>query len=281
MPARDPDKIQRNPSGRSPNQTLQEITAEVKPVEGRLSLVHVTSAGYASRIFLDGQIVTKKCEVFDKHLVYLFLCQASYRRKGWEQNSDSLAMFPVAFILDPTKIGNPHQIYPFDTGAAVNGIYTNAHADGVYLEDFALSQDFDSVRKFIAWAFGSLDAYLHRKLKDPEQLSELYQQWQFVPAQFIHIARQAAPGHNEHPDGRAASIEVAYNKHLPLDGTVRCVIVPDAFLENTKTKEHNPILAEFLVKSGASIKVYKWHPGNAPSWHMAEVERLCREALGN
>jgi hypothetical protein len=279
MPARDPDKIQRNPSGRSPNQTLRDITANVPPVDGRLSLVHVTSAGYASQILQDEQIVTRKCEVFGEDLVYLFLCQASYRRKNWEKKSDSLSLFPVAFILDPTKIGNPRQIYPFDTGAAVNGLYRGAHADGVYLEDFALSQDLDSTRKFIAWAFGSLDGYLDRKLKDSGQLSETYDQWQFVPGQFIHIARQAAPGQNEHPDGRAASIEVAYANHLPLDGTVRCVIVPDAFLENSKTKNQNPILTDFLAKSGATIKVYRWRPNDAPNWHMAEVERLCREAL--
>jgi hypothetical protein len=281
MPARDPDKVQRNPSGRSPNQTLRDITANVPPVEGRLSLVHVTSAGYASQILRDEQIATKKCEVFEKHLIYLFLCQASYRRKDWEKKSDSLSMFPVAFILDPTKIGNPHQIYPFDTGAAVNGLYRDAHADGVYLEDFALSQDFDSARKFIAWAFGSLDRYLDRNLKGFEQLSATYDQWQFVPGQFIHIARQAAPGQNEHPDGRAASIEVAYDKHLPLDGTIRCVIIPDAFLENSKTKTKNSILMDFLAKTGADIKVYKWRPNDAPNWHMDEIERLCREALEN
>jgi hypothetical protein len=281
MPARDPDKIERNPSGRNPKQTLREIAAGQTPVEGRLSLVHVTSAGHASEILEQEQLVTKKCEVFEKHLVYLFLCHASYRRKDWEKKSDSLSMFPVAFILDPSKIGHPHQIYPFDTGAAVNGIYRGAHADGVYLEDFALSQDLDSTRRFIAWAFGSLNAYLDRKLKEEGQLSETYERWQFVPGQFIHIARQAAPGQNEHPDGRAASIEVAYDKHLPLYGSVRCIIVPDAFLVNTKTKNQNSILTEFLDKSGAAIKVYRWRPNDAPNWHMAEIERLCREEWEN
>jgi hypothetical protein len=280
MPAKDPDKIERNPSGRNPKQTLLEITGSETPVDGRLTLVHVTSAGHASEILEQEQLVTKKCEVFEKHLVYLFLCQATYRRKDWERKSKDLSIFPVAFILDPNKLGDPYHVYPFDTGAAVNGRYRGARADGVYLEDFALSQDLDSARRFISWAFGSLNSYLDRKLKDEAELSKTYEDWHFVAERFVHIARQAAPGQNEHPDGRAASIEVAYDKHVPLDAAVRCVIVPDAFLESSRTKNKNPVLTKFLRTSNASIKVYKWRPNDAPNWNMAEIERLCREEMG-
>jgi hypothetical protein len=279
MPAKDPDKIERNPSGRHPKQTLREITLSETPVDGRLTLVHVTSAGHASEILEQEQLVTKKCEVFEKHLVYLFLCHASYRRKDWDKKSESLSMFPVAFILDPTKVGNPYQIYPFDTGAAVNGLYRNAQTDGVYLEDFALAQDFDSVRRFITWAFGSLSGYLDRKLRDEAELSKTYQHWQFVPGRFVHIARQGAPGQNEHPDGRASSVEVAYDKHVPLHSAVRCIIVPDAFLEDATTKTQNPTLLEFARKYSVDIKVYQWRPNDAPNWHMSQVEKLCREEM--
>jgi hypothetical protein len=279
MPEKDPNKIPRNPAGRTPKQTLRDLTANVAPASGRLSLVHVTSTGYASEILRDEQISTRECDVFKRHLVYLFLCQATYRRKDWEQKSKDLSIFPVAFVLDPTKVGDPYQMYPFDTGAAVNGLYRGARADGVYLEDFALSQDLDSARKFIAWAFGSLNGYLDRKLNDEAALSETYEHWDFVQERFIHIARQAAPGQNEHPDGRAASIEVAYDKHVTLHSAVRCVIVPDAFLESARTKNKNPVLTKFLKTSDAAIRVYKWRPNDAPNWHMAEIERLCREEM--
>jgi hypothetical protein len=269
--------IKRNPSGRSPNHKLREIIADVPPAIGHLNLVHVTSAGFAKQILEDKQIVTRNCTVFGKDLVYLFLCHAAYRRKDWADKSDNLSIFPAAFVIDPEKLSTPFHIYPFDTGAAVDGYYKNAGADGVYLEDYALSQDLEGARKFIAWAFGSLSGYLNRTLRDEAELSDTYEGWDFVPGRFIHIARQAAPGHNDNPDGRAVALEFAYDRHVTLQGSARCLIIPDALLENPATGRQNTDLVNLARNCGIELRPYQWRPNDAPNWHMSQVEELCRK----
>jgi hypothetical protein len=274
---KDRNKLKRNPSSRTPERKLQDITADTPPAAGHLNLVHVTSAGFAKQILKDQKIVTRNCKVFGKDLVYLFLCHAAYRRKDWGDKSDNLSIFPAAFVMDPEKLGSPFHVYPFDTGAAVDGYYKDAGADSVYLEDYALSQDLEGARKFIAWAFGSIGGYLNRTLRDEEDLSKTYEQWDFVPARFIHIARQAAPGHNDNPDGRAAALEFAYDRHVSLPGSARCLIVPDALLENPTTGNQNLDLIKLARSCGVELKPYQWRPNDAPNWHMSQVEELCRK----
>jgi hypothetical protein len=279
MAEKDPNKIERIPKGVSPSRELITLAAKHEPATGPLTLIHVTSAGNALRILEANQLVTRDCEIFKKPLVYLFLCHAAYRRNRWDEKSSKLFNFPAAVILDPAKLGQPFHVYPFDTGAAVSGIYQDAQQDGVYLEEYALSNDVDGARRFITWAFGSLDRYLKRELKTTPELLDPLDPWNARADQFSKIARQAAKGNNKNPDQRAATIEFAYDQNVPLKDIVRCIIVPDALLENPRTKTQNLDLLGFAKICGAEIKPYKWSSNDAPNWHMDQIEKLCHEEL--
>lgn len=279
MPDRDPNKIKRRTGSAPLKQTLREITAKVPPVEGRLDLIHVTSAGFASGILEAGKVEVRFCKEFQKPLVYLFVCQAAYRRSDWDEKSDNSSIFPAAFIIDPTKLSfPPYHVYPFDTGAALQGRYTNAAADGVFLEDYALEQSLDHIKRFIRWAFGTLDKYKDQELLDHDSLRKTYKSFHHAVDRYIHIVRQSSRSQNQFPDQRAASIEVAYDQHLPLKA-VRCAIIPDVLIEDPYDRSPNTSLVGILSKHKIQYRLYSWRANDTPESHMQELERLCREEM--
>src|SRR5215468_10821505 len=88
-----------------------------------LPLVHTSAAYFLKQILREKKLSATPCSVFKgEDLLYFFVGRPAYKKeieleaRYWE--------LPCCFILEYEVIGARH-IYPFDTGAFVNGLYPN------------------------------------------------------------------------------------------------------------------------------------------------------------
>jgi len=211
----------------------------------------------------------QKCKVFKKELVYFYAAKPAYRLKRGDEPTDLQAHFPCAIILDPMKINAPHHIFPFDTGAALDGNFDHGYSDGTYIEDFSLGTNFANVNKLIGWAFGNLNNYYEGRPKI--NLHTEIPNFDFVTHSYIRIISRAAPGHATH-DLRASAVEVAYDCPIHLADAVKFLIVPDAFLENRG--EVNKDIQGIISKRDLRCLTYPWLPGERPNKYIQNISDL-------
>ena len=272
MRKKDDDSIPLMPAGsaRLPTTQLRQLSEAAPPINDPLHLIHITAAGWAAEILRSPipQIEMRECGVFKRSLAYFFVARAAFRPRRGDVGTDDLTRFPVAFVIDPERLGTPAHVYPFDTGAAATGWYAGAHQDGVFLQDYALSPDMDAVRRLIGWAFTTYSAYLDGQL-DPG-LEGRFAGTHYVAYKYLRIARLAGIGANQ-PDLRASAIEVAYNRHVPLAAHARLVVLPEQLLE---ASEGGKTIGQRLVDLNVPFQTYRWIPGETPDRHMEEVRRL-------
>jgi len=273
----DDDCIPLMPAGssRSPNAQLQKLIAKQSLIIGPMGLVHITVAGWAAEILRSPvpQIETRRCAVFGRDLAYFFVARAAFRPRQGDISSEDLTRFPVAFVIRPDNLGTPAHVYPFDSGAAHKGRYLNAHQSGVFLQDYALQPSMDAVRRMIAWGFGSYAGYLDAEL-DP-MLEKSVAHSDYVARAYLRIARLAGIGANL-PDGRSATIEVAYGGHVSLKSHASLVVLPQQLLEADAGAGS---IRQRLGALGVDFQTYDWQPGSTPDQHMDEVQRLVNIAV--
>lgn len=279
MPQND-DAIPLQPVGspRHPNQELRSITAATKPIGDPLDLVHVTAAGWAAEILRSKkpQIEMRHCNVFGRNLVYFFVARPAFRPRDGETGSDDITRFPVAFIVRPEKLGAPSHVYPFDTGAAFSGRYLGARQAGVFLQDFALENSLEAAQRMISFGFTSYERYQNGEL-NPD-LDETLEHRHFVARAYLRIAGLAGTMQNL-PDDRAATIEIAYGKHVGLAAHASCVVLPEQLLEPAADGGSPNGLRARLAKLKVPFETYQWRAGDTPDSHMEEVRRLVTQRL--
>lgn len=216
--------------GGDPKRRLRDYAAKPDPVPEPVDLVHVTTAAWIDSILNAGQLETRLCSVLNKELVYFFVGHAAYRSKEGDEKTSNLARFPAAFLVVPDRLPAPWHVYPFDTGAAAGGLFPHDRTASVRLGDFELDNTLDAIRRFIAFAFGGTQNYLHHRLD--ERLDEAIPRVIFEGRDYIAIARLASETRNDLPDRRAATIEVAYGHHITLRSHAKLLVLPDAMVED-------------------------------------------------
>jgi hypothetical protein len=234
-----------------------------------LPLVHITAVGAAREIVDGGQIEMRPCPVFHKDLAYFFALRPAYRLKNGTEKSDRINRFPCVFVVSPAQLGVPFHVYPFDTGAAVDGRYADRADEWVYLEDYELEPALDAAAHHIDWAFGSLEAYFDGELKTG--VGENLPSWRDVVRSYVDIAGLAGSGGTNQPDRRASAIELAYRKNVPLKGHVKLIVIPKQYLEDGTT-ENRPFL-EKLEAAKVEWETYDWQPNSTPDEFQDEIAR--------
>src|SRR6202040_3163431 len=128
------------------------------PAAGLLPLVHITRA-YAFDQIIDGDTLEPNdCDVFKEKLIYLFYGRPAYRAK--EGNNARLEFeWPIVFVFDAEKISGIKRIFPFDTGAFVQRLYSQFFDHRSELMDFALNPNLESVRQLVGAFYRDNDEY--------------------------------------------------------------------------------------------------------------------------
>ena len=121
-----PEGIKRRRGSLLPRHELRELAVAGGHPPKLLDLVHVTAVGRGVDIVRARQIETQRCPVFEHDLVYTFVGRPAYRFRNGHIKSDEIGYFPFVFVISPDKLGIPYHVYPFDTGAGVDGRYGDA-----------------------------------------------------------------------------------------------------------------------------------------------------------
>lgn len=249
---------------------LQQVDgAMIAP--SRLALVHVTAAWPAKEILRVGKLVTKHCRVFKKQLIYFFILRPSYRNKIGNEESHQVTRFPMAFVFDHSAVPNPYQVYPFDTGGAVDGAFNGQADPYIPLEDYALLPNYENVGKFISSFFGNSENYFRGSLR-PDLANDL-PIYASVAISYADIARMGVDGSNEH-DTRASSIEVAASHNVELMGKVRLIVAPKQYIDGNKPVSD---LLNDLKANGTRVKVYDWQANRKPNEYQSDIFRIVEE----
>lgn len=236
-----------------------------------LPLVHVTAAWNSKEILRSSKLLTRRCKVFKKDLIYFFVLRPAYRTKIGDEDSHQISRFPVAFVFKSTAVPDPLHVYPFDTGGAADGSFDSQADPYVPLEDYALEPNYKSILTFISWAFGKVSDYYSGRTR--HGLSDAIKPFQSVAVSYLDIARLGSEGSNEH-DMRASTIEVAASHNVEISGNLHLIIAPKQFVEGNK-----PVmdLVDPLIGAGANLKLYDWQPNRSPNEYQMDIQRIAED----
>ncbi len=251
-----------------PKKRTLQARSRPRQIVGNVPLVHVTMSGLVLEIFEAGQIRKSACKIFGEELVYFFAMRAAYSSSMANHKSPHLSQSPAVFVVDSKNAkGELFHVYPFDTGAAAEGIYDAVADPVVYLDDYELRTEFTAVKGQIGWAFGSKKAYLEGQIRDG--LMNRIPEHEFATQSFYRIAREGDPTHAK-PDMRASTIEVAVSSNVPLS-RLQLMILPSQLITS------NVDLCRKLSAVKADVRLYKWRPNSRPSEYRFEINEILRK----
>lgn len=270
------DRSKRSPGirrrGGAPADRQLRARGHAGAIPQRLPLVHVTAVGIAKEIVRSRKLETRQCPVFKRKLLYFFALRAAYRLRDGDAKSHQINRFPFIFVVSPDAVANPFHVYPFDTGGAVGGVFSEQADPHVFLEDYELAPEHGAVARQIGWAFGTLQAYFDGEIRG--DILDGIPPHETVTRGFVDIARLARSGSNQ-PDKRASAIEVAVSHDVDLKGNVMLAIIPKQYLEEDGTSP-NVEFMDRLKAEGISWEVYDWQPNTAPNELQDEIARIVR-----
>jgi len=264
-------------ASRPNGQDLNDLAA-AHPAAAMLDLVHVTEVGAANAILAwpTKQIETRQCEVFGENLVYFFLGRPDYRRASWDQDTDDITAFPVAFVLDSQGLGEPKHIYPLDSGAASRGYFsTYGVSKYVRLEDLRIA-DVASALQHITRCFGSATRYVRGQLASTIEPDANSPNW--IDTTFQKMARVSAQGANA-PDNRASAVEFAYAQHIRLAQRLNLLVLPSVMQGEGYEAIRDAV--KDLAPSGrpTRIEYYDWVPDRPPASNLDAIRGIVERYL--
>jgi hypothetical protein len=149
-------------------------------------------------------------------------------------------------------------------------MYKHVVIEEMKVEDFALGGDETRPNRLVARVFKSMSAYFDGDLSNVVAPDAAAEAWQFHARTYIQLITSA--GRNE-PDDRIGSIEVAFDKDLPLLPGLKVLIVPHTLWDTTKKA---PWL-QTLESRGVDIRPYLFTPGRHPEYYHSLLERVVRD----
>lgn len=203
--------------------------------EELLPLFHSCDAYWARAIINEKKIKPLFCKVFNEELAYLFYGRPAYKNSNRESSKIN-SLFPITFIIKSNSICDIKRIAPFDTGAFSNNLYQNFMHSGMRLDNFLLSPNIDNIPKFIAFFFGTNDAYFNGEPKSEiyydEMDFEIESYFQLIRAAWITKA-----------DDRKATVEVQIKQDFCITKhVIEAIVIPShlassRFVQDTVIEE--------------------------------------------
>lgn len=241
----------------------------------RLPLLHITHTGIARNIIHTGALETRECNFLKKELIYFFFGRPAYRLRGGSEKSKQITRAPFIFLVNPEKV-DPAHVYPFDTGAALSGLYTGEDPT-LTLQDYELEPTIDAAQKHLNWAFESVRDYLNGRLRS--DLTSDTEDFDSATLGYAEIAQQATKLLNspDKYDDRAAAIEIAIAQNIDLTNFVDTVIVPKQYIEGRNHGIINTNILDKLQSQNIDIIPYDWQPYKDPEDFRAEIDILIEE----
>lgn len=165
--------------------TLLESTTDALPRPSTrlpdFPVAHLSFAAAFSQIVANRALKTERCRVFREQILYLFYGALAYRTRNGSTRDQRKA--PIAFLFRPSVLSKRVRYYPFDTGAAADGLFGGAFSAlaPAFKKRLRLVGNGDpNVPALFAYhAFGSIANYIamapnHACMSYPSPFPELY-----------------------------------------------------------------------------------------------------------
>lgn len=231
----------------------------------RMPLTHISAGMGARDIISDGAINPGYCEVMKEARAYMFYGRAAYRI-GSEKTVPFEAFCPFCFVFDGALVKRAKTIIPFDTGAYHRRIFKYHDGDDVNIDDFSILDDKTTLNRLIKCIFRDREKYAYADRTVVPQAHEICGAGDFDVRIYLSMIR--ADGRNE-PDDRVSSIEVSFSDPIPLQDSLKCVIVPHTMLDED---DESTEWFRNIQTSGVEVRAYKFIPMKPPEYYHALME---------
>lgn len=247
-----------------PRQRFRQLVSTQPEAQPRLPLIHGTDVYRFVDALTDGSLTPRPCNVFaGEPLLYFFYGRPSYRANSDEFPTSLDHYLPVCLLFRSAAVQPIKRVFPFDSGAFHNSLYSNALHRDMHLSDFGLEPDPATPGKVISLFFGSVADYLNAH-----------------PLPSISIDRtdlEAASYHalisqrlSNSVDNRVSGIEVQLEGALQLSNNVEAVIAPGPLLES-------PFVTTRLMAAKILPLPYPQIDRQRPSEYVTKLFDVCLE----
>lgn len=188
-----------------------------------LPLAHTTTMQCFEKILTTKQVSTSQCKIFNQKLLYFFYGKPNYRSTKGKTSMTSLLCHPVCILFKNSILSNNKiaHVFPFDSGAYKNNLYSQIIDKEINLTEFDLPQSLCSIGKFLNYFYDDIPGYLEGNTKNirapafPFQVSncnDLYKATGRLPF-----------------DDRSTSIEISVSDNVTISAdTVDLIICPSS-----------------------------------------------------
>lgn len=231
------------------------LVDDIQDIE-TLPLLHTCDAFTLRQILIDMELVPQLCDVFSLDLLYTYYGIPSYR-SNYKLATTNPAFFMICLILDSDSITGLHKAFPFDSGAfekrpEMKEEYFHPQQKII---DFELENSIGSAKKVIKTFYETNQNYLSQKPKLTKEFSQI----DFEALSYKNLIQQKA---NSHIDDRSSSIEMIFNKSIPLNSkTVKQLIIPNVFKDDEKVMEI--IKTNFNIQEPIGYDTFRGSPNES------------------
>lgn len=253
---------------RPPRTDFASYVAKARPANRKLQLLH-TCDGFAVRSLIeDNKLSPFPRESFDgERVLFLYYGRPAYRLSSSTEPTSYNFFLPVCLILSPDAVNSPRRVFPFDTGALEDGLFSGSLHPGMIRDDFQLDPDSSSPQRLVTAFYGSNENYFRGEMVRNIE----YDSMEFEVESFVSILRGES---GIKADDRRSAIEIHTDKDIILaNRTLEAVILPSVFLDNVRVREF------FVGTCRADPLPYEVFHFRVTEY-TSEIYRLAREYIG-
>ena len=225
---------------------IEYICDDIGQVGELLPAFHSCSGLTGQRIFKSGLLDAKMCKVFNKELLYFFYGKPAYHvPTNGLPNKTMVYQCPVCFVVNMNKI-KPYNMYPFDTGAFMGGLYNcfSIQANEKELQqEYCLGDEKDTLSAYVKSFFADNDHYLvgecakrvwDRKVvsgvnADTKRIDE-------IEPSIINLLHMLNCDGEFNIDERSRTVEIICDKGIAITNSVEHIILPGSLMDDKNVK---------------------------------------------
>lgn len=217
-----------------------------------LPLVHISDGYHLPDILEPGIIKAAPCKVFNRDILYMFYGKPAYRTKH-NGNSFLSCHLPCAFIFKPEIFSDKIKaVFPFDTGAFHNNLYSSFFHKSSLVSDFLLPPSIESAKRIVSTFYCSNNEYYCGSSRKNVEIPTL----NFEVEGYHELSR--APAHPDAnskltADERVSAIEIHFHDEIKLENHLLACVLPISFLDKKEINEQLLKLNPEIIRTYSPI----------------------------
>lgn len=255
----------RAPSGRPSRTDFLNFVQKLTSAGKTLGLTHVTNSYVLREIVETGRVEPSLCKVLGESVIYAFYGRVAFRDTSEFQPTNLSSLFPSVLVFDPHKLPKAKYVFPFDSGAFMDGMMDQFLHPYMPLFDFALLPDISSAANLVKAMFGDAKSYF----ENTPSSDLIVAPSNFEADSYIKIVFANSRTNASNLDERASTPECLFAEVLELKKCVSAIVLPD-------TLANDPTIRSAIEACNVEIHEYPWTRGSRPNENHFVVQNLIR-----